>query len=76
VTVAGEVRRRGGRLVELVGPRDRVRLDATALCELVPDVPGRDVYLCGPDALARHLVAELRRAGVPKRRIHLESFSF
>jgi hypothetical protein len=76
LTVAGEVRRRGGRLVELVGPRDRVRLDATALCELDPDVPGRDVYLCGPDALARHLVAELRRAGVPKRRIHLESFSF
>jgi predicted ferric reductase len=74
--VADEVRRRGGRLVELVGPRDRVRLDSAALRELVPDVRGRDVYLCGPDALARHLAYELRQAGVPKRRIHLESFAF
>jgi predicted ferric reductase len=74
--VAGEVRRRGGRLVELVGPRDRVRLDAAALQDLVPDVRGRDVYLCGPDPLARRLATELRRAGVPERRMHFESFAF
>jgi ferredoxin-NADP reductase len=74
--VADEVLRRGGRLVELVGPRERVRLDAAALREIVPDVRRRDVYLCGPDALADQLAAELERAGVPRRRIHFESFTF
>jgi predicted ferric reductase len=74
--VADEVTQRGGRLFELVGSREQVRLDADALRELVPDVRHRDVYLCGPDALARHLAAELERAGVPARRIHFESFTF
>jgi ferredoxin-NADP reductase/DMSO/TMAO reductase YedYZ heme-binding membrane subunit len=74
--VAGEVRRRGGRLVDLVGSRDRVRVAADALRELVPDLRRREVYLCGPDALARRLGAQLERAGVPERRIHFESFSF
>jgi predicted ferric reductase len=74
--VAEEVTRRGGRLLELVGPRERVALDAEALRELVPDVRRRDVYLCGPDALARRIAAELRRTGVPKGHIHFESFTF
>ncbi|MEO8690741.1 MAG: ferredoxin reductase family protein [Solirubrobacteraceae bacterium] len=73
--VADEVRRRGGRLVELVGARDRVRLDADALQAIVPDVRGREVYLCGPDALSLRLGSELERAGVPERRIHFESFT-
>ena len=74
--VAAEVRRRGGRLVDVVGSRDEVRLDAHALREIVPDVRHRDVYLCGPDALSRGLAAELGRAGVPERHIHFESFTF
>jgi ferredoxin-NADP reductase len=74
--VADEVRRRGGRLFEAVGSRDRVRLDATALRRLAPDLREREVYLCGPEALSRALVAELRRAGVPEDRIHFESFAF
>ena len=74
--VAAEVRRRGGRLVDLVGSRDEVRLDAHALRELVPDVRAREVYLCGPDALSRRLATELERSGVPRRRIHFESFTF
>ena len=74
--VAEEVLLRGGRLVELVGSRDEVRIDARVLREIVPDVRGREVYLCGPDALSRRLAAELHRAGVPKPRIHLESFTF
>jgi ferredoxin-NADP reductase len=74
--VANEVERRAGRLVELVGPRDRVPLDAGAFRELVPDLRRRDVFLCGPDALSRHLASELERAGVPARRIHFESFTF
>jgi len=71
--VAGELWRRGGRLIELVGPRDRVRLD---LRELVPDVRHREVYLCGPDALMHRLARDLERARVPDRHVHFESFTF
>jgi predicted ferric reductase len=74
--VAGEVRRRGGRLVELVGSRDQVRVDAAALRRLVPDLRRRDVFVCGPDALSRRLASELERAGVAEDRIHFESFNF
>jgi ferredoxin-NADP reductase len=74
--VADEVRRRGGRLVELVGSREQMSLDAGVVLELVPDVGRRDVYLCGPDGLSRLLASMLSRAGVPKSRIHFESFTF
>jgi ferredoxin-NADP reductase len=74
--VAGEVERRGGRLLELVGSRDRVEVDAAAFRRLVPDVRRRDVYLCGPDALSRRLAAELKGAGVPDDHVHFESFTF
>jgi hypothetical protein len=74
--VAAEVRRRGGRLLELVGSRDTVRLDAVAFRSLVPDVREREVYLCGPEPLAHRLAGELRRAGVPEPRIHFEAFAF
>jgi ferredoxin-NADP reductase/DMSO/TMAO reductase YedYZ heme-binding membrane subunit len=74
--VARAVEERRGRLVELVGPRAHVRLDAETLHRIVPDVRGREVYLCGPDALAHALAGELERAGVPRRRIHFESFTF
>jgi len=74
--VAGEVERRGGRLLELVGSRDRVQVDAAAFRRLVPDVRRRDVYLCGPDALSHQLAAELKRAGVPDDHVHFESFTF
>jgi ferredoxin-NADP reductase/DMSO/TMAO reductase YedYZ heme-binding membrane subunit len=74
--VGGEVEARRGRLLELVGPRERVRLDAGELRRLVPDLRHREVYLCGPDALAQRLAAELQRAGVPAAHVHFESFTF
>jgi predicted ferric reductase len=74
--VAAELGRRGGRLRELVGPRDRVRLDATALHKMIPGLAEHDVYLCGPDVLTQQLAAELDRAGVPAENIHFESFTF
>src|SRR3954447_18491312 len=64
--IAREAGRRGGRLVELVGPRGRVRMDTASLRGLVPDLPGRDVYVCGAEALSRRLAGELTRAGVPE----------
>jgi ferredoxin-NADP reductase/DMSO/TMAO reductase YedYZ heme-binding membrane subunit len=74
--VAAEVERRRGRLFELVGPRERVRLDAARLRAIAPDLRRREVYLCGPDPLSRTLAGELARAGVPERHVHFESFAF
>ena len=56
-------------------PAAQVRLDAHSLRKLVPDLRRREVYLCGPDALAHQLTSELERAGVPQPRIHFESFA-
>jgi predicted ferric reductase len=73
---AEHVAQRGGRLHDLVGPRDEVRLDAVALRTLVPDLPDRDVYVCGPDSFTEAVVAACRRCGVPTQNIHHESFAF
>src|SRR4051794_13710063 len=67
-----ETRRRGGRLLELVGPRERVPLDAAALRRLVRDLSGREVYLCGPEGFTTALAAALGEAGVPATHIHFE----
>jgi ferredoxin-NADP reductase/DMSO/TMAO reductase YedYZ heme-binding membrane subunit len=74
--IADHVERRGGRLHELVGPRDRVPLDSGALTGLVGDIAERDVYLCGPEAFQVLFVAAATEAGVPASRLHHESFDF
>lgn len=43
---------------------------------LVPGVHRMDVYLCGPTGMTETAVAALAGAGVPRRRIHYESFEF
>jgi predicted ferric reductase len=45
------------------------------LRELVPDVTERDVYVCGPPAMANAGIRSLREAGVPRRHIHAERFA-
>jgi predicted ferric reductase len=74
--IAHLVARRGGRLHELVGPRERVPLDSAALAELAPDIAERDVYLCGPEPFQDAVVAAATEAGVPASHLHHESFSF
>jgi ferredoxin-NADP reductase/DMSO/TMAO reductase YedYZ heme-binding membrane subunit len=74
--IAREVRRRGGRLVELPGSRRDVPLDARELRELIPDLSRRDAYVCGPEAFTASLADSLERAGVSTNRIHFESFTF
>jgi ferredoxin-NADP reductase/DMSO/TMAO reductase YedYZ heme-binding membrane subunit len=74
--IAELVRRRGGRLHELVGPREEVRLDARRLAALVPQLADRDVYVCGPDGFTAVVLAAARDAGVPAARLHHESFAF
>jgi ferredoxin-NADP reductase len=43
---------------------------------LVPNVPERDVYLCGPPRMARAVRNSLRRTGLPEPQLHEERFDF
>ncbi|MFI6329296.1 ferric reductase-like transmembrane domain-containing protein [Micromonospora chersina] len=62
----------------VIGSRDdpgpRQVMSPEGLRRLVPDVTRRDVYLCGPGGLVDEAVRVLRRAGVPRRQIHLATF--
>ena len=71
-----EVGRRGGRIWEALGPRDRIAITAGTLRRAMPDVAQRDVFICGPDAFTESIAAACRAAGVPADRIHYESFVF
>ena len=73
--VREHVERRGGRLHELVGPRERVPLDAGALRRLAPDLAERDLFVCGPDAFTATVAKAARAAGVPADHVHFESFT-
>lgn len=68
--------RRGFGLYPLIGPREAGPdpFSATELRRLVPDLAERDVHLCGPPGLVHAAKRGLRRAKVPGRRIHVESF--
>jgi predicted ferric reductase len=74
--IATLVDQRGGQLREIVGPRHHARLDAKALSRTVPDIAGRDVYVCGPAGFSAEIVAAAVRLGVPEEQIHLEAFGF
>ena len=71
-------RRRGLGLYARVGPRGRHPhqdpLSSSELRTMVPDVAEREVYLCGPAGMTQAVSAQLRKAGVPPRRIHTEAF--
>jgi len=62
----------------VIGSRDdpgpRQVLSPGGLRQLVPDVASRDVYLCGPPGLVGSARRAVRRAGVPRGRIHVAAF--
>jgi predicted ferric reductase len=70
---------RGVRIEYLVGdhrnPEGRGLLTPTHLQSLVPDIAVRDVYACGPPGMIDRVVPDLRAAGVPRRRLHVERFA-
>ena len=68
--------RRQANLHYLVGPRQADLLTAAHLARLVPDLAAHDVFLCGPESMMAAAAQSLRRAGVPRRHIHHESFAF
>jgi predicted ferric reductase len=45
------------------------------LRELVPDLAEREVFLCGPPAMIAVIRTNLLRAGVARRRLHVERFA-
>jgi predicted ferric reductase len=74
--IGAEVERRGGKIWEAIGSRDRVKITASTLRRALPDVHQRDAYICGPESFTAAVVDECRRAGIPDARIHFESFVF
>ncbi|MBV9292864.1 MAG: ferredoxin reductase family protein [Frankiales bacterium] len=71
--------KRGARLHVVTGRRADLGYDplsAAALARNIPDLPAHDVYVCGPAGMTATVVASLRRAGVPRRHIHSETFTF
>ncbi len=70
-------RRRGAELHYVLGERrgDEL-LSAEHLQALVPDIAGRDVYVCGPPSMTEATRTSLRRAGVPRRHIVSEGFGW
>src|SRR6201995_3203876 len=72
-------RDRGATVQYLLGSRDRLGWYPLTAGQLNPMVPGlhrHDVYVCGPAGMTSSAIAALRAAGVPRRRIHHESFEF
>ncbi|MFD4138654.1 ferric reductase-like transmembrane domain-containing protein [Streptomyces sp. NPDC058572] len=69
---------RGARLHYVVDGRTgpSLPLTAAALSDLVPELTSHDVYVCGPPGMAVAAKAALRDAGVPRHRVHHESFAF
>jgi predicted ferric reductase len=68
-------RRRGARVIYLTGP-DRTCLSASSLLRLAPGLTDRDVYLCGPPAMADAVRQELLGAGLAPEFLHEERFAF
>ena len=56
-------------------PGGELLLSPEHLHELVPDLAERDVYVCGPPGMTDFAVRNVRRAGVPRRHIHVERFA-
>nr|WP_191909948.1 ferredoxin reductase family protein [Microbispora cellulosiformans] len=69
---------RGATLHYCVGPRALVGdpFKPETLAALVPGLRDHEVYVCGPDGMTAAVIAALRAAGVPRRRVHHESFEF
>jgi ferredoxin-NADP reductase len=71
-------RRRGAQIVWMIGRSSEPATAMTGnnLRRLVPDVADRDVYLCASPGLSRAVRTALTDAGLPRRQLHEEAFSF
>ena len=71
-------RRRGARVIYLVGPSSDPAnaLTPATLTTLIPGLREHDVYLCASPGLAVAVRAALRGAGLSRRQFHEEVFGF
>jgi ferredoxin-NADP reductase/DMSO/TMAO reductase YedYZ heme-binding membrane subunit len=72
VMLPGHRRAPGSWLGAGIGPAS----DLAALRYWVPDIAGRDVYVCGPDSWAEDVRRTTEAAGLPPDRFHVESFGW
>ncbi|HCE45282.1 MAG TPA: oxidoreductase [Lentisphaeria bacterium] len=54
---------------------EKGRLDKEKISRFVPDIPEREVFLCGPPMMMKLVRASLSELNVPKARIHFEKFA-
>jgi ferredoxin-NADP reductase/DMSO/TMAO reductase YedYZ heme-binding membrane subunit len=67
-------RARRGRVLGAFGPRHYMTFDPATLRANIPDLPERDVFICGPEPFTKMVARAARRAGVAPARLHLEGF--
>lgn len=65
---------RQARVVYLLGDNPHL-LSARSLTRLVPHLPSRDVYLCGPPGMAAEVRRSLTETGLPPTHLHEERFA-
>ena len=73
--IADLAKRRGGQVHELTGSRGQASIDPHSLRRAVPDLPQRDVYVCGPAGFVTEIVEVARWLGVPDEAIHHEAYA-
>ena len=56
------------------GAHEHGHVDGPMLARLVPDVEGREVFICGPPPMMVAVAAALRTLRVPDSSIHYEQF--
>jgi ferredoxin-NADP reductase len=77
--LASIAQRRGARLHIVIGHRRDLGYDPLSPVSLTRAIPGladHDVFVCGHGGMTADVIASLRRAKVPRRSIHCESFEF
>jgi predicted ferric reductase len=71
--------RSGAALHHLIGdhrdPAAAGLLSAESLRELVPEISGSDVFVCGPPQMIEHTRQSLEAAGVPHHQVYSERFA-
>jgi ferredoxin-NADP reductase len=70
---------RGAQVHYVIGTRSELGgdpLTADALRRVAPGLDAMESYVCGPPGMTAAAIGALRDAGVPRRRIHVESFEF
>jgi ferredoxin-NADP reductase len=70
---------RNAALHYVIGSRDQLGYDPLSPAQLQRMVAGLhryEAYVCGPPGMTQTAVESLRALGVPKRRVHCESFDF